>query len=126
MSVGSPVHKSVHKPPGGVRRRRRVGPRLLDLVGQRRIDLDAALGRQIEKALREIDVAGRQRSADFMLRNALGKDVIERPVADRHRIVGGCKPLRFVDGIAADDHGHATENDGAQQRKYRMAYLPDE
>ena len=50
-----------------------------------RIDGDAAIGRERDKALRKIDIAGCQRSADFALRHTSIETAVERLIADLDR-----------------------------------------
>ena len=63
-----PLHKSSRR----AGNRARFHLRLLDLIGQRRIDGDAAIGSKLDKALRQVIVARGKRRADFALRDDPG------------------------------------------------------
>src|ERR1700740_3231541 len=69
--------------------------RFLDLAWQRRVDWHVALGREVDKTLSQIDVARRERAADFTLGDVTIKACGERLVGDSDRIVR-CRqaPLR--------------------------------
>ena len=55
---------------------------VLHLRGQSRIDSKAAIGGKRDKALREIDVSGRERCVDFAFRHVPVKRAVERLIAD--------------------------------------------
>jgi hypothetical protein len=59
----------------------------LNPIGQPRIDGDAAVGGEINEALRKIAVVGRKRCADFALGNVLIEASAKRLVGDRDWIV---------------------------------------
>ena len=61
--------QAVGEPPGGLRDRSGFRLRLFHPVGEMRVDGDTALGRQLKKALRQIDVACRERGIDLALGN---------------------------------------------------------
>jgi hypothetical protein len=73
---------------------------VLHLGRQSRIDGDAAIGRERDKALREIDIARRQCSPDFMLRHIPIEAAIERLIGDPDRIVGCSEPVTRGDAFA--------------------------
>ena len=93
---------------------------------QLRIDGDAAIGREIEKALREIDVICGKRLADFALGNGLTEHAVEGPVAHLRRIIGGGKLLDLIQGATSDRDGGAAEHDRGNERDRRMAQLLDQ
>src|SRR5262249_38328204 len=76
---GLAAPKSFHEAAGGVSRRSRVRLRLFHLVGERRVDGDLALGRKVEEALRQVEIAGGERRTDFALRDRAAQDIVERP-----------------------------------------------
>ena len=110
----------------GLRDRSGFCARLFHPISEVRIDGHTALGRQIEKALREIEVASGERSVNLTLGDALREDAVERPIADLDRVVGGGKKPGLVDGDGTDCCGRASENNRAEKRDQRMADLPDE
>ena len=59
----------------------------LDPIGQRRIDGDAAVGGEIDEALRKIAVVGGKRRADFALGDVLIEASTKRLVGDGDWIV---------------------------------------
>ena len=94
-----------------------LAARFLDPAGEQRIDGDAAIGGEIKKALRQIDIAGGERGADFALGDALIEgDALERPVAHRDRIVGRGQLLRGIEGAARERQCRNPEDCGAEER----------
>ncbi len=73
--------QAVHEASGGIGRRGVLHARVIDRVGERRIDWHGAVGRERDKALRQIDIVSGERRADF----AFGNVAIERPV---ERLIG--------------------------------------
>ena len=122
-SVGLAAPKSFHKAAGGVRRRRRIRLRLFHLVGECGIEREPALGRKVEKALRQVDIAGGERRADFAFRNGATKYIVERLVGDLHRIIGS-KLLRPLEGIPSYGNRCAAQHERAKKRKGRLPQLP--
>ncbi len=61
---------------------------ILDLGGQGRIDSEIAIGGKRDEALRQIEIAGRQRRGDVAFRDIAIECAVERPIADFDRIVG--------------------------------------
>ena len=99
---------------------------VLHLGRQGRIDGDAAIGRERDKALREIDIARRQCSADFVLRHIPIEAAIERLIADPDRIVGCSEPVTRGDAFANKRKRDQGKKDGADERKSRMPCQPKE
>src|SRR5690242_1330082 len=77
----------MHETTGGVRQRVLIRLGLLDLRRQGGIDRYVPLGRELDKALRQIEVARRQRTADFTLGDIAIKGCGERLVGDGGWIV---------------------------------------
>ena len=99
--------------------------RLFGLVGQRRIDGDAAIGSKLDKTLRQIVVAGCKRPTDFALRDIPVENAIERPIADLDRIIHG-EPRLCLHAAANDRKRGTCKQDGAEYRKGGMAQHGDE
>ena len=121
-SVGSPVHKPVDKSAGRVgqpKRASRLPPSpyrpSAGSIG------NAAIGRKLDKALRKIDIARRERGADFALRDLAIEDAVERLVADLDRVV---RPRQAASGAAmpprtTDERGER-KNEAPAKREGRM------
>ena len=112
--------QALHKPSRRAGNRVRLHLRLLDLVGQRRIDADAAIGRKLDKTLRQIHIARAKRRADFALRDVPVENAIKRPIADLDRIIHG-EPRACLHAAANDRKRGDREHDGAHTRKGGMA-----
>ena len=72
-------------------------------VDQHRIDRHASIGGERDKAFREIDIAGGERSADFPIGNFGAELAVERAIADRDRIVSHGQPIAGGDATANED-----------------------
>ena len=88
--------QSMNKSACGVADGRLLHAGVLHLGRQGRIDGDAAIGRERDKALRKTDIARGQCSADFAFRHIPVEAAVERLIADPDRIVG-----RQRDGLRA-------------------------
>ncbi len=99
-----------------------IGARRFDGVGQCRIDGDAAVGRQLDKTLRELGISGGERGADLALRNVTAKNAIEGLIGDLDRVGRRrVKPRPRLNPAANQrQRGHG-ERDGAEQRQCRMS-----
>ncbi|HWX83869.1 MAG TPA: hypothetical protein VNZ48_09750 [Xanthobacteraceae bacterium] len=91
------------------------------LIGQSRIEGDTAIGRKLDKALRQIIVAGGKRRADFALGDAPVEDAIERPVADLDRIVVAHESGAGVNAATDKREGRCGKENRARKRNRGMA-----
>ena len=98
----------------------RVGKRMLIRIGfvhfarKRRIDRHVALGREIDKALCQIDVAGGKRIADLTLGDITVKACGKRLVGDGHWIVV-CRHALVRGNAAAQEKGRGNRKQRAKR-----------
>ena len=108
-SAGSPVHRPCTKRPAVLATEDCCALAVLDLGGQGRIDGEIAIGGKRDEALRQIEIAGRQRRADVALRNIAIEGAVERPIADFDRIVRRGKLVTRGNAAAHEHRGNQRE-----------------
>ena len=118
--------QSVDKSACGVADGRLLHAGVLHLGRQGRIDGDAAIGRERDKALRKADIARGQCSADFALRHIPVEAAIERLIADLDRIVGCSESVSRGNASRISASAMQGKKDGADERKGRMPCQPKE
>src|ERR1700733_7841945 len=101
----------------------------LDPLGQRRVDGDAAVGGEFNKAARKIAVVGRKGCADFSLCDVLVEASAERLVGDGDRIPSRCSlvgPSATINGegcARCEDHD-ACKSEERMLRDANDSHLP--
>jgi hypothetical protein len=96
----------MHEAAGGVGERVLIRFGFLDLAWKRRINCHITLGREVDKTLRQIDIARSERAADFTLRDVAIKACGERLVGDSDRIVR-CRKALLRGNAAAHEKGRS-------------------
>ena len=118
--------QSVDKSACGVADGRLLHAGVLHLGRQGRIDGDAAIRRERDKALRKADIARGQCSADFALRHIPIEAAVERLIADPNRIVGCSETVSRGNAFANKRKRDQGKENGADERKGRMPCQPKE
>ena len=84
---------------------------------QRGRDRDAALGRKIDEAARQLDVARRERLLDLARRDRGVEMPVEREFGQPHRIVGRRDGARRIDAFGQAESRRERKTGGDPERK---------
>ena len=105
-----------------LRKRAGLDLRLLDLVAERRIDGDGAIGGELDKTLRQIEVARGKGGADLAVGGGAIENIGKRPVADLRGIGRDFGQMRLGVDSTANEHACRDRKQArAKERQERMA-----
>jgi hypothetical protein len=88
------------------------------LGGKHRIDRDRALARQLDETLRQLRVAGSERSANFLVRDRRIEAAFELEIGNSRRIVARRKRAAGIDPARQGPCGAERQSDGERERQH--------